>query len=239
MPPPVAAIICSPVRPRSSVVKNRRVESGDQVKLSTQRSSDSVRLVVLAGGAFEHHQTPAVAFITGAGLRTEGEKFSVGRIERAVVGAGADGDLAGFAAVERNGIDIGVGAGGRVGIDVHDEGQFERIGGDRVAVGAAERERRHVVLAGGEIADFGAVGVGDEQVLAAAGLPFGPMAIEQRSVDAGFGGRFGIGVEVALVAGVVEWAAADDRIRDRRSTGTPTSCRRARRARRRLRWQGE
>ena len=41
-------------------------------------------------------------------------------------------------------------------------------------------------------------------MLAAAGLPFGPVAIEQRRVDAGFGRRLGIGVEAALVARVVE-----------------------------------
>ena len=146
-PPPVAAIIWRPVRPRSSVVKNRRVESGDQVKLSTQRSSDSVRFAVLAGGAIQHHQTPAVAFITGARLRAERQIFSVGRIERAVVGAGADGDFPGVAAVERDRIDIGVGAGGGHRVQVDDEGQLQRIGRNRVAIGAAERERRHVILA--------------------------------------------------------------------------------------------
>ena len=45
VPPPVTGIICSPVRPRSSTVKNSRVESGDQVTEPTERSSESVRLI--------------------------------------------------------------------------------------------------------------------------------------------------------------------------------------------------
>ncbi len=40
--PPAAGIISIFCRPRSSTVKNRALESGDQVKLSTQRSSESV-----------------------------------------------------------------------------------------------------------------------------------------------------------------------------------------------------
>ena len=43
--PPVTGIIWMPCRPRSLVVKNRFAESGDQVKLFTQRSIVSVRLV--------------------------------------------------------------------------------------------------------------------------------------------------------------------------------------------------
>jgi len=41
--PPVTATSWMDCRPRSLVVKNSRVESGDQVKLLTQRSMVSVR----------------------------------------------------------------------------------------------------------------------------------------------------------------------------------------------------
>ncbi len=42
-------------------------ESGDQVKLFTQRSSVSVRLVMPPGRALQHHQAPTVAFISRRG----------------------------------------------------------------------------------------------------------------------------------------------------------------------------
>ena len=45
--PPVAGITWMAWRPRSLVVKKRLPESGDQVKLLTQRSRLSVRLVTL------------------------------------------------------------------------------------------------------------------------------------------------------------------------------------------------
>ena len=68
-------------------VKNSCEESGDQVKLFTQRSRFSVRSDSFPVARSEHHQTPAVAFVAGPDLRALGEIFAVRRILRRIVRA--------------------------------------------------------------------------------------------------------------------------------------------------------
>src|SRR5581483_5169805 len=85
----------------------------------------------------------------------------------------------------------------------HGVADFFGVGRDGVIVRAAEREGRDIAIAGGEIFDRAARDVDHHQMGAALGLPFGPMAIEQRGVAAGFDLTAFFGVEAALVAGFV------------------------------------
>ena len=166
-PPPDAWIICRPVRPA--------ILHGEEQPRGIGRPGDASHPAVQvlgqvrgpAGGAIEHHQTPAVAFISGARLRAEGEELSVRRIQGRIVGARAGGDFLDVAAGDRHHVDIGVGAGGRIRIDVHGERDFLRIGRNRVVVLAAERKRRNVVGSGRQILDFGAIRIHHHQMLAA------------------------------------------------------------------------
>ena len=157
----------------------------------------------LAGLPFEHQQAPAVAFVTGAELRAPGQVLAVGRIARAGIGAGGRGDLDRIAAFDGHHVQIRIGAGGRHGVGIHGVADFLAVGRNVVIVGAAERKRRNVDGARGQVPGRSA-GHGDrEQVAAPAGLPARPMAVEQFGVDARLHWTGLLGVEVLLVAGVI------------------------------------
>jgi hypothetical protein len=66
------------------------------------------------GGAIEHHQTPAIALIPSPHLRPECEHFPIGRIQGNIIRAEANGDLVDLSANDGDGINIRIGAGGRI-----------------------------------------------------------------------------------------------------------------------------
>ena len=145
--PPFSDMNWMDCRPRSSAVKKRLAESGDQVKLFTHRSIFSVRSVTRFSCPLQHHQPPAVALITCAHLRAPREILAIGRILRGGIGSRIVGDLAGRTARDGNGEEIRIGADGGHRIGVHRIADFHAVRRNGVIVGAAQRKRRHIAIA--------------------------------------------------------------------------------------------
>ena len=135
-----------------------------------------------------------IRLIAVACLRAPREPLAVGRVLRAVVAAGAGGDLHGFRAglVELEGEDVVVGglaglredAGlGEADLEVGDVGDLVRVGSPGVAERAAEGEGWRLGVADGgarrEVAEVVAVGVDDGDVAAAFAGEVVPVAIEE------------------------------------------------------------
>ncbi len=112
--------------------------------------------------------------------------------------------------VERDGIEIGIGAGGGHFVGIAGEAELFAVGGDSVIFRAAEGERRHVAIAGREIPRVSAVDWHDEHVAAARTLPGGPVTVEEVGDETRFDGIvFGV-IDLLLIARIVGAAIGKD-----------------------------
>ncbi len=172
----------------------------------------------LPGGAFEHHQLPAVALVTGARLSPPGEIPAVGRIARCGIGARTAGDLHRLlrlgAATHGQHEQVGIGADGGHRIEIHGVAKLRAVGRNIVIVGAPERKRRHLAVPRRQIAHRSAACGHHQQMAAAPRGPGGPVPVEQLRVNARFHRIGAVDVEALLVAGVVGAAFRVDGARE-------------------------
>ncbi len=91
-----------------------------------------------ASGAIEHHQSPAIALITCASLAAIRQQLAIGRILRALVGAGIAGDFDCIAADDRNDEQVRIGADGGHRVGIHRIADFFGIGRDSIVIWTAE-----------------------------------------------------------------------------------------------------
>ena len=143
-----------PCRPRSITVKNKREESGIQVKLLTDRSRDSVSEVSLPVSARAPEAADGRSHIQGAlgrEMRCTCRRANIaGPLSDAGLGVMRLG-LAAFSPVigttKRSLLVLMAG----FSVGVHGEADFFAVGRDCVIVGTAEGKRRHVVIAGSQV----------------------------------------------------------------------------------------
>ena len=141
-----------------------------------------------ATGARHQHQPLAVRLEHGARHGEIGQPLAVRRIARRVVRPlVGDGDVPPCRIVPRDEVDVHIGIGGHDTVPVHRHGDLPAVGRHGDVAGAAGRDRRHVVVHGGEIGRLAGREVHREDVLAVAGAELDPVPPQQLGPQAGVG----------------------------------------------------